>query len=257
MNKILSPSIMCADLKILREEITELNASGADMFHIDIMDGEFVPNTALSLRDYIEINAVTDKPLDVHLMVKNPGLYLPYLFKYGARIIYIHYESGNVADYLHEIRGNGIEAGLAVNPDTGIDEFQPLLPLVDWLLVMRTQPGFSGRPPVPEVDDKLHRLAQINDRKFKIAIDGAVCPETIEKWIKLGVNKFILGTASGLFGVKRNGKPYADVIRELRGAVHINDDKKGKSPLEDIPYIKADITTQEIVDLIRESRAGI
>ena len=223
VKKILSPSIMCADFGNLREEITALDAAGADVFHIDIMDGEFVPNFAVSWLDFNAIRKTTHKPIDVHLMVKNPAVYLPYAFKNKADIIYIHYESGNAANYLREIKDNGIEAGLAVNPGTTFDEFQALLPLVDRLLVMRVQPGFAGRPAMPEVEQKLYQLTQIEGRKFKISLDGAVSPEVIAKWSKEGVEEFVLGTASEMFGTKQNGRTYLEIMTNLRIAEQRDD----------------------------------
>jgi ribulose-phosphate 3-epimerase len=182
------------------------------------MDGEFVPNFALSWHDFATVRSMTTKPLDVHLMVKNPAVYLPYAFKNKADIIYVHLESGNAANYLYEIRDNGGKAGLAVNPGTKLNDFHPLLPLVDKLLVMRVHPGFAGRPLVPEVEYKISRLIQIKGRKFKIVLDGAVSPEAIAKWSKKGVDEFVLGTASGMFGAKRGARSYDEIMNELRGA---------------------------------------
>lgn len=213
---IFSPSMMCADFANLGKEVADLDAAGADIFHIDIMDGEFVPNFALSWCDFKCIRSITDKPLDVHLMVKNPDVYLPYAFDNKADIIYVHYEAGNAEKYLNRIKDKGIEAGLAVNPDTALEDFQTLLPLIDKLIVMRVHPGFAGHPPVPEVETKLHQLTQIKDRHFKIVLDGAVSAEVIEEWSAQGVEEFVLGTASHIFGPKRNGRSYEEIIQNLR-----------------------------------------
>lgn len=216
MKTIFSPSIMCADFGNLREEVTALDAAGADVFHIDIMDGEFVPNFAMSWQDFTAIRSMTNKPIDVHLMVKNPDTYLPYALKYKADIIYIHYEVGCVENYLEHIKNNGVEAGLACNPDTKLEYLQPLLPLVDRLLVMRVHPGFSGSSPVPAVEEKLQQLTQIKNRNFKIALDGSVSEDVISRWSSNGVDEFVLGTACGLFGAKRGDRSYTEILQQLR-----------------------------------------
>ncbi len=216
MKRIFSPSIMCANFNNLKEEITSLDNAGADIFHMDIMDGEFVPNFALSWHDFLVVRKLTKKSLDVHLMVKNPSLYLPYAYKYGADIIYIHYESGHAEKYLKDIKNNGRKAGLVVNPLTDLEQFRDLLPIIDKLLVMRVNPGFAGQNAIPQVEDKIEKLTQIKNRKFTIALDGQVSPEIINKWSAKGVEEFILGTASGLFGKDKSNMNYKTILSNLQ-----------------------------------------
>lgn len=216
MKKNLIPSIMCVDFGCLLKEITELDNAGVDEFHMDIMDGEFVPNFALSWADFAAVRKMTNKPLDAHLMVKDPSVHLPYAYKYGADIIYVHYESGNAEKYLKDIRENGRKAGLAVNPDTKLEDIQHLFPLIDSMLVMRVYPGFAGQAAVPEVEDKLEELAKIPNRTFSIRLDGCVSPETILKWSGKGIEDFVCGTASCMFGSKRADRTYKEIVDMLR-----------------------------------------
>lgn len=218
MKTVLSPSVMCSDTDNLFEEIIALDAAGADTFHLDIMDGIFVPNYALNWQDVATVRLATDKPIEMHLMVNDPALHLPYAFASKAETIYIHYESINARSYLHTIRNHGSLAGLAVNPETEVYEFAPLLPIVDRLLIMRVNPGFKGRPAEPGVDPKIAQLSRINMRRFKLILDGAVSKETIAKWTQRGVDGFVLGTASGMFGPRRSGRPYDEIMRDLRMA---------------------------------------
>lgn len=207
---------MCADFGNLKQEITELDTAGADAFHMDIMDGEFVSNFALSWHDFSAIRKITNKPMDVHLMVKNPSIHLPYAIKNQADIIYVHYESGNAVNYLYNIKINNIRGGLAINPETNISEIHNLFPLISGLLVMRVNPGFAGQPAVPEVEDKIKQLTKIKHRKFNICLDGCVGPDIIKKWSKYGVDEFVLGTASGMFGEKKFERSYSEIIKDLR-----------------------------------------
>lgn len=214
----LCPSLMCADFGNFRQEIAEMDAAGVNEYHMDIMDGEFVPNFALSWADFAAIRKMTKTPMDVHLMVKNPGIHLPYAFKYGADTIYVHYESGNAEKYLQEIRANGRKAGLAINPATTIDDIKGLLPMIDSLMVMRVNPGFAGQSAIPEVEDKIAALASISNRNFTIKLDGCVGTDVIQKWATAGVEEFVCGTACGMFGPKRNGRSYKEILEQLRGA---------------------------------------
>ena len=160
---ILSPSLMCADLVQLGCEVEALDAAGADVFHLDIMDGEFVPNFALSWGDVAAVRRMTNKEIDVHLMVRNPGPHLHHALKNNVDIVYVHAEVGGSEELLREIRGNGMQAGLAVNPTTDVAALRHLLPLLDRVLVMRVHPGFAGQRAVSEGDDNLARLLAMKE----------------------------------------------------------------------------------------------
>lgn len=231
VNKTLCPSLMCADLGNLRQAVSEMDAAGINEYHMDIMDGEFVPNFALSWVDFATVKKLTKKALDCHLMVKNPAIHLPYAFKYGANLIYIHYEAGSAANYLYEIKSHGAKAGLAINPETRVEDIETLFPLLDSILVMRVHPGFAGQVAIPEVEDKIQELASIPNRKFSIRLDGHVSQDVIKKWSEQGVEGFVLGTASQVF--KKDGKidliELRKIIKDLRGTPSKISDKHSES----------------------------
>lgn len=138
--------MMCANFANLEKDTKDLEVAGVDIFHMDIMDGSFVPNFGMGLQDYELIRSVTDKPLDVHLMVQNPSNYVEMFSDLGADIIYIHPEADiHPARTLDKIRAKGKKAGIAINPGTSIEAVIELLPLVDYFMIMTVNPGFAGQ----------------------------------------------------------------------------------------------------------------
>ena len=214
MNKLLFPSMMCADGGNLAKEVQLLDRAGADLFHIDIMDGHFVPNFGMGLQDMQGIVRNTQKPVDVHLMIEEPGRYVEMFANLGASLIYIHPESDlHAPRTLDMIARSGAKAGIALNPGTTLATVRPLLSLVDYVLVMTVNPGFSGQKYLPFVDEKIDELLALKAQYgYQIVIDGACSPEVIARLSAKGVDGFVLGTAS-LFG---KGKPYDEIFEELR-----------------------------------------
>ncbi len=150
---LLCPSIMCANYDNLKEEIVTLDQAGVDIFHVDIMDGTFVPNYAMGLEDLKCIRRNTSKPIDVHLMTSNPSAMVDLFAKEGADIIYVHHETDvHIAKTLGKIKELGKQAGLAVNPGTSYEIIKPVLSLCDYVLVMTVNPGFAGQKYLPLVD---------------------------------------------------------------------------------------------------------
>lgn len=199
--RLLCPSMMCANLDNLAEETKKLDAAGADIFHLDIMDGRFVPNFALGLGDVQAVRRNTRKPIDVHLMVDNPAEIAGIFLDAGADIVYVHLEADRqIARTLGMIRSHGKKAGIALNPGTPLSAADSVLPLTDCILLMTVNPGFAGQQYLDFVDRKVEEAAQLKKRYgFMLTVDGAISPERVGTLSAVGVDGFVLGT-SALFG---------------------------------------------------------
>ncbi|WP_422446762.1 ribulose-phosphate 3-epimerase [Thermoanaerobacterium sp. DL9XJH110] len=212
------PSLMCADFSKLKDEITELENAGADMFHLDIMDGKFVPNFALGLEDVKAVSKLASIPLDVHLMVEEPENYIEKFLIYGCKILYVHLEAcKHISRTLLKIKENKVEVGLALNPGTSIALIEEVLEYIDCILVMAVNPGFAGQKFIESTVNKVARLKELIDKKnynIKIAVDGSINEKNINKLYNAGAEYFIVGTA-GLF----NNRSYAENIHKLKTSI--------------------------------------
>jgi len=206
--------MMCANFNTLADEVRALDKAGADIFHCDVMDGSFVPNMALGLQDIKCIRTNTQKLVDAHLMIENPGSKVQWFIDAGCDIIYIHPESERyVVRTLASIRAAGRKAGLAINPDTGIDAVREMLYVCDYVMAMTVNPGFAGQQYIEFVTDKIAKLAAMKSQfGYKLMVDGACSPQKIQELYKIGVDGFVLGT-SALFG---KDESYASLMDDLR-----------------------------------------
>lgn len=214
MEKLLCPSMMCADFGALKMELESLEKAGIDLYHLDVMDGKFVPNFGMGLQDIQYICKQGNQPSDVHLMIENPGDYVELFAKLGAKIIYIHPEADtHPTRTLQKIIDAGAKPGIAINPGTSISSIEELLHLAEYVLVMTVNPGFAGQKYLQFIDNKIERLAALKEKfGFEMVADGAISPERIAALSRKGVKGFVLGTSS-LFG---KGRSYEEIIPELR-----------------------------------------
>ncbi|MCR5740688.1 MAG: ribulose-phosphate 3-epimerase [Lachnospiraceae bacterium] len=212
----LMASMMCADYSNLAKEVKELEIGGIDSFHIDIMDGRYVQNFAMSLNDLKCIRSLTDKPLDVHLMVEHPintiDLFIRNLHK--GDTIYIHPEAEyHPSTTLQKIIDAGLTPGIAINPGTSIEEVKMLLRIVRKVLVMSVNPGNASQMFLPYVREKYDELLPMKDKMgVKVYWDGACGADKIKEYAPLGVDGFVLGTTL-LFGKKAS---YGDTLKKIR-----------------------------------------
>jgi len=199
MKCILAPSILSADFSKISEEIKILEKGGADMIHLDVMDGHFVPNITFGPKFVNDVNKITELPLDVHLMIKNPELYIKAFAESGADWISVHYEA---CDHLNkiivQIKEYGCSAGVALNPATSINVLDEILGYADYVLLMSVNPGFGGQKFIPESLDKARRLRSLLDRvnpSAMIEMDGGIGPDNINEIKNSGVDVFVTGNS--------------------------------------------------------------
>ena len=215
MKKLLCPSMMCANFGHLEKEIKDLEKGGIDIFHLDVMDGRYVPNFGMGLQDIEYICQTATKPCDVHLMVVNPSEYVEKFVNLGVKIIYIHPETDlHACRTLQKIKDAGASAGIALNPGTSFESVKELLYLCDYVMLMSVNPGFASQKYLDFVTPKFKQFVEESKKYggYKVMIDGACSPEKIAELSRVGVEGFILGT-SALFG---KGRSYQEIIKELR-----------------------------------------
>lgn len=215
MNKILCPSLLNLDVEMLKEEVIKLDKAGIDIFHLDLMDGNFVPNFGLSLSDIDIVRRNTSKLIDIHLMIDNPQRYIKLVADHGCDIIYIHPESDLIPTAtLQSIKDLGKKAGLVINPGTSLESIKYMYPLIDYLMIMTVNPGFCGQLYMDYVEPKIEEaLIAQKEWGFHLLIDGGVDKEVMQRLSKKGLEGYVIGN---LILFKQEEKDYEKLIKMMR-----------------------------------------
>ena len=197
----LAPSLLAADFARLGEQMRIIDQAGAQYFHYDVMDGQFVPNISMGLPVLQSIRKVTKKKLDVHLMIEHPEHYISDFSDAGADIITVHAEACTHLDQIvGDIKREGLMAGVALNPSTPLNVLDYILPQVDMVLVMTVNPGYGGQKMIPYTLDKIRELRGIVQRRglsTDIEVDGGVKIDNVDQFLAAGANVIVAG--SGIF----------------------------------------------------------
>ena len=194
---LIAPSILAADMANLKSEVEALAAAGADMLHLDIMDGHYVPNLTFGPGLVKTLRPYSRLPFDVHLMVTEPEVMVPWFAAAGADIITVHYEAAVHLDRtLAEIRAAGKKAGVSLNPATPENVLEYVLDKLDLILVMSVNPGFGGQSFIPSQLEKIQRIkSMIGGRDIQIEVDGGINPMTAAECIAAGADILVAGTS--------------------------------------------------------------
>ena len=196
--KIISPSMLSCDFGKLVDEIEMVNQSEAGWFHLDIMDGVFVPNISFGTPILEVFKKYATKHLDAHLMIINPENYIEKFASLGAKTITVHYEAcNNLINTINQIKKLGVKAGVAINPDTAVSSLESIISEIDLVCLMSVFPGFSGQKFIPETFIRLEKIKQIitkNHSKAMIQIDGGVDLDNAKKLVSLGADILVAGS---------------------------------------------------------------
>ncbi len=193
---IISPSILSADFANLERDIKKVQEAGADWLHVDVMDGHFVPNITIGIPVVKSIKAVTDLPLDVHLMIDNPEKYIENFVNAGANILTFHYEAvekNKIIQLINKIKSLNIKAGISIKPDTKAEEILEFIQYLDLLLVMTVEPGFGGQKFMPDCAEKIKIIKQNSPETLIIQVDGGINDITGKICTQYGANSLVAG----------------------------------------------------------------
>lgn len=214
----LAPSILSADFAHLGEQVERAEAGGGSVIHVDIMDGHFVPNLTIGPPVVKSLRKATRLPLDCHLMIENPDLYIGDFAEAGADWISVHQEAcRHLNRTLHLIKSHDCRAGVVINPATPVDTLSEVLDIVDYVLVMSVNPGFGGQKFIPETMEKVRKLVEIRSTRgygYRIEVDGGVGMETVGDVVRAGAEILVAGNA--VFGkgdAKANAAALLDAAR--------------------------------------------
>jgi ribulose-phosphate 3-epimerase len=212
--KKIAPSILSADFSRLGEEVGAVERAGADLIHVDVMDGHFVPNITIGPLVVAGLRKLTSLPLDVHLMIEKPERYIEAFAQAGSTWITFHAEvCPRLGQMIKKVRQLKVRPGVVLNPSTPLKTLYPVVDAIDLVLLMSVHPGFGGQSFIPSTLKKIERLRRIIDQNhypLEIEVDGGIKAENIGEVSRAGGDIFVLGT--GIFKTK----DYAETIRQLR-----------------------------------------
>ncbi len=215
----IAPSILSADFARLGEQVVEVEEAGADLLHIDVMDGHFVPNLTIGPLVVSSLRKITKLPLDVHLMIDNPDVLIPAFIDAGADMITVHTEvCYHLHRTIHMIKESGVKAGAVLNPGTPLSFLEHVLPDVDMILLMSVNPGFGGQKFIPQVLSKisnLHKIIEQEHKHIQLEVDGGIKLDNARTAASAGADILVAGSA--IFGTPNPGEALKQMKAKLTG----------------------------------------